>query len=65
VNTTLCPSAAAITCIFFGRYVDQSKSYNISDALNGILAGLVSITGCCATVEPWHAIIIGGFALLY
>jgi Amt family ammonium transporter len=26
---------------------------------NGILAGLVAVTGSCASIEPWAAVVIG------
>lgn len=33
---------------------------DISPLLNGILAGLVSVTGSCAVVTSWAAFVIGG-----
>jgi len=68
VNTTLSPSIAALVSIFLGRVVDRTGRWNLNDGLNGILAGLVAITGPCATVETWAAIIIGalsGFAFKF
>ena len=32
---------------------------DVSPALNGILAGLVSITGPCPVVDGWAAVLIG------
>lgn len=33
--------------------------------LNGVLCGLVAITGCCAVVQPWAAVVIGGIAPVF
>ncbi|KAL6045194.1 ammonium transporter Amt3 [Balamuthia mandrillaris] len=70
INSTLSPSVASLSCILLGRIVSQFKDepeerqFYLSDALNGILAGLVSITAGCAVVEPWAAIIIGGLSCI-
>ena len=32
---------------------------DFSAVVNGILAGLVSITGCCNAVYPWASVVIG------
>lgn len=37
----------------------MEKTFDIGLALNGILAGLVSITANCAVVNAWHACFIG------
>jgi Amt family ammonium transporter len=37
----------------------NSQRYDAGSVCNGILAGLVAITGSCDTVEPWAAICIG------
>jgi len=59
VNTTLAPATASIVAIFVGKYLDKSPTFNLNHALNGILAGLVSITGPCAIATSYGAIIIG------
>ena len=65
VNTTMAGAMGGITATFI--YKGIFGIYDISMGLNGVLAGLVSITANCHVVEPWHAIfigIIGGILLL-
>eukprot|EP00538_Stauroneis_constricta_P011348 CAMPEP_0119550832 /NCGR_PEP_ID=MMETSP1352-20130426/4275_1 /TAXON_ID=265584 /ORGANISM="Stauroneis constricta, Strain CCMP1120" /LENGTH=643 /DNA_ID=CAMNT_0007596803 /DNA_START=145 /DNA_END=2076 /DNA_ORIENTATION=+ len=36
--------------------------YDLNPTLNGVLSGLVAITGACGVVEPWCAVLIGTVA---
>ena len=37
----------------------KKGAYDVGSLANGLLAGLVAITGVCDAVEPWGALIIG------
>lgn len=63
VNTTLaaassCASALAANYIIAERKTGEGE-FSLKAALNGCLSGLVAITGGCALVETWAAILIG------
>jgi Amt family ammonium transporter len=60
VNTALSSAAGAFTamCVMWVRYKKPDPSF----LCNGMLAGLVAITGSCAYVAPWAAVLIGGVA---
>jgi len=57
VNTTLGAAGGAFGALFLARIVEGH--WEIDALLNGILAGLVSITAGCAVVEPYAALVIG------
>ncbi|WP_234037859.1 ammonium transporter [Roseibacillus ishigakijimensis] len=57
VTTALAAAAGALTSIFTAMIV--LKKPDLSMALNGILAGLVSITAGADVVGPWQAVIMG------
>ena len=57
VTTTLAAAGAATSCTIFSRVV--YGHFDLMLSLNGVLAGLVSITAPCPVVDPWAAIIIG------
>jgi Amt family ammonium transporter len=41
-----------------GTYSKKNR-YDVGALTNGILAGLVSVTGVCDRCEPWSALVIG------
>lgn len=65
-NSTLAPCAAGLVAFFLRATVFSPKRLDIGGLCNGILAGLVAITGPCGYVNQWESIIIGVIAgLLY
>jgi len=65
VTTTIAAAMGAITCMLYSRFIQGY--FNLGLCLNGVLAGLVSITAPCSVVEPWAAMmigIIGGFVYI-
>lgn len=59
VTTTLCAASCSLTCMFIEYYRTSGKEYSLNATMNGVLAGLVSITAGCPVVEPWAAVVIG------
>eukprot|EP01083_Nonionella_stella_P211392 764372_1 len=57
VNTTLSAAMGGISVALIERFT--SKIWMIPAVCNGVLAGLVSVTGPCAVIKPWAAICIG------
>jgi hypothetical protein len=57
VNTLFSASSGSIVAWTIG--IVHMKKIHLPNACNGLLAGLVAITGPCAYVEPWAAILIG------
>lgn len=64
VTTTLAAASAGVVTLIIVKIKDHI--FDLIAILNGILAGLVSITAACAFVEPWAAVVIGAIgALVY
>ncbi|GAB6926404.1 ammonium transporter [Paenibacillus sp. JCM 10914] len=60
LNTNIAAAAGALAALFISWAV-LGKA-DIPSMLNGILAAFVAITGACAFVEPWAAVVIGAVA---
>ena len=50
--------SAYLKPLIMGTY-SETHRYDVGALTNGILAGLVSITGTCDSCEPWSAVLIG------
>lgn len=65
-NTTLSAGSSGLTALFVNMFASRRNTgnpkYDLRMAMNGVLAGLVAITGGCGIVEPWSAVIIGCIA---
>lgn len=56
-NTFLAGVAGAVIVILY-LYI-KTKKANVAEACNGALGGFVAISGSCAYVAPWAAVVIG------
>ena len=71
MNSIVGPCAGGISNLFLRRWlagstpVVRSVKYDPMAILNGVLCGLVAITGNCAFIENWAAIVIGGTAPIW
>jgi Amt family ammonium transporter len=65
VTTTLSAAGGALSAGSLSALQDDFQ--DLSAMSNGLLAGLASITACCAVVEPWAAFVVGivGGALFF
>lgn len=63
INTTLSAAAGCITTLALSMAISHSITgqviWDVIGAGNGVLSGLVAITGSCGVVQPWSACIIG------
>ena len=63
LNTILSGTCGGLTASIAKPLIMQTYShtrrYDVSALCNGLLAGLVAITGACDRVDPWAAIVIG------
>lgn len=65
VTTTLAAASASVTCMLYSKIFGAGTKnlgggkFDLMQSLNGVLAGLVSITAGCSVVDPWAAFVIG------
>ena len=63
VNTTLGAAAGAVSAMFTASIIEGRRtgivSYDLTNAMNGCLTGLVAVTAPCATIETWAGLVIG------
>jgi len=60
MNTILAGAPAGLVAQYLKhKYVQTEDYYDVTGLCNGILAGLVAVTGVCHDVHPWLAFLIG------
>ena len=68
VSTTLGAASGCVTALGVSALLALRRTgdvnWNLSDGLNGCLAGLVGITGGCGVFEPWASVLVGSIAAL-
>lgn len=66
VNTFLSSSAGCVSALILNSYLhyrdNGEVAFDLVAAMNGTLTGLVAITGGCAVLELWGALLVGAVA---
>ena len=66
MNTMISASTGGISALFIRPLIMRTRvTWDLSAVCNGILTGLVSITGVCDNTEIWYSAIIGIIASLF
>ncbi|MCG8588894.1 MAG: ATP-binding protein, partial [Proteobacteria bacterium] len=60
VNTNLSAAAGGISALVLSRMLHGR--FNVNQAMNGVIAGLVAITACCRVVAPEASVLVGAVA---
>jgi len=69
-NAFVGPSAGGVVCLLLRKHLTGFKSlkgikWDTMAILNGVLCGLVGVTGNAAMTETWAAVVIGGVAPIF
>mmetsp|Transcript_4758 Transcript_4758/g.8145 ORF Transcript_4758/g.8145 Transcript_4758/m.8145 type:complete len:160 (+) Transcript_4758:915-1394(+) len=68
INTIISPAMSGICTFYLKKYIVggelKEMRFDFMGMCNGILAGLVGITGSCNAIKPWSAIIVGFLSFL-
>jgi len=66
INTALSAASSGVTALCVNLIITERRTgeavYSLTYAMNGVISGLVAITGGCAIIEPWAAVIVGAVA---
>jgi len=57
INTLLCALVSGSSALLFGKSV--SGRYDVGKAMNGVLGGLVAVTGPCAVMSAFGSCVLG------
>lgn len=58
INTTLAPVTNALVTTLI--LLVKGEGVPLGTMLNSLLGALVAVTGGCAVIDPWGAVVIGG-----
>ena len=61
VNTMLSLGSAGVTSVAIESIL-HNGTYDLPHTINSMLGGLVAVTGACAFIDNWNAVILGVFS---
>jgi Amt family ammonium transporter len=64
VSTLLASGSGFLVALAWSWSRSRGQHIDVFDAATGLLAGLVAVTGACASIQPWEGFLIGGIGSL-